>query len=86
MKATEVEGDSKEVGAKVMYQGREMVVSKKVDSDGELKMCDFTGIIAICDMLKVNSSLTSLSYAHQSLNSSPKVSAPRASPPRVSAL
>ena len=34
------------------------------------------GIMTICDMLKVNSSLTSLSYAHHSLNSSPKVSAP----------
>ena len=31
IKASEVEGESKEVGAKVIYQGREMVVSKGVD-------------------------------------------------------
>ena len=30
------------------------------------------GIMTICDMLKVNSSLTSLSYVPPSLNSSPK--------------
>ena len=30
------------------------------------------GIVAICDMLKANSSLTSLSYVLHSLNSSPK--------------
>jgi hypothetical protein len=40
VKASEVEGDSKEVGATVAYQGREMVVSKGVDRDGELTMID----------------------------------------------
>ena len=40
MKASEVQGDSKEVGATVAYQGREMVVSKGVDGDGDLKMID----------------------------------------------
>ena len=40
VKASEVEGDSKEVGAKVVYQGREMVVSTGVDRDGDLKMID----------------------------------------------
>ena len=34
------------------------------------------GIVAICDMLKVNGTLTSLSYAHHSLNASPKASGP----------
>ena len=40
VKASKVQGDSKEVGATVVYEGREMVVSKGVDSDGELKMID----------------------------------------------
>ena len=31
------EGESKEVGAKVIYQGREMVVSKGVDFDDEMQ-------------------------------------------------
>ena len=34
------------------------------------------GIVAICDVLKVNSSLTSLSYVPRSLNSSPKCQDP----------
>ena len=34
------------------------------------------GIVAICDMLKLNRSLTSLSYAPHSLNSSPKCQDP----------
>ena len=38
--SSRVQGDSKEVGATVAYQGREMVVSKGVDRDGELKMVD----------------------------------------------
>ena len=40
VKASEVQGDSEEVGATVTYQGREMVVSKGVDRKGELKMMD----------------------------------------------
>ena len=44
MKATEVQGASKKVGAKVVYQGREMIVSKGVDSDGDLKMLDLSGV------------------------------------------
>ena len=35
---SKVEGESKEVGAKVTYQGREMFVSKGVDRDGHLKL------------------------------------------------
>ena len=60
VKATEVQGDSKEVGAKVIYQGREMTVSKGVDSDGELKMQDLTGVHAIAEALAGNASLTSV--------------------------
>ncbi|EOD35777.1 hypothetical protein EMIHUDRAFT_467364 [Emiliania huxleyi CCMP1516] len=46
IKASEVEGESKEVGAKVIYQGREMVVSTGVtrdsedEEDGKLKLVD----------------------------------------------
>ena len=63
VKASEVEGDSKVKGAKVMYQGREMVVSKNVDDDGDLKMIDLSGMIALADALKTNSTLTSLKCA-----------------------
>ena len=65
MKASEVQGKSKKVGSKVFYNGREMVVSKGVDSDGELKMktkfADASGIEALAEGLKGNSTLTSLS-------------------------
>ena len=62
MKATEVQGASKEVGAKVVYQGREMTVSR-VYSDGDLKMVDLSGITALADALKTNAALTSLKCA-----------------------
>ena len=42
VKASAVQGDSKEVGATVTYQGREMVVSKGVDRRGQLKMIDMS--------------------------------------------
>ena len=58
VKATEVQGESKEVGAKVIYQGREMTVSKGIDRDGDLKMADFSGVVAFAEMLKSNSTLT----------------------------
>ena len=60
IKETEVQGDSKEVGAKVIYQGREMVVSKGVDSDGDLQMIDLSGLAALAGSLKMNKILTSL--------------------------
>ena len=63
VKATEVQGESKEVGAKVIYQGREMTVSKGIDSDGELKMTDISGVVALAEMLKSNSTLTDVEYA-----------------------
>ena len=63
MNATEVQGASKEVGAKVVYQGREMIVSEGVDSYDELKMVDLSGITALADALKANAALTSLKCA-----------------------
>ena len=63
MKATEVQGDSKEVGAKVVYQGREMIVSKGVDGDGEMKMIDLSGVVALSGALKTNSTLRDLKCA-----------------------
>ena len=67
IKASEVEGESKEVGAKVIYQGREMVVSVGVDSEGELKLSDVTGVLAIADALKMNAVLTNLNLSYNSL-------------------
>ena len=60
IKESQVQGDSKEVGAKVIYQGREMVVSEGVDSDGELKLIDLSGFAALAESLTMNKSLTSL--------------------------
>jgi len=58
--ASEVEGDSKEVGATVMYQGREMTVSQGIDDDGELKLADYSGVHALAGALKFNAVLTKL--------------------------
>ena len=61
MNATEVQGASKEVGAKVVYQGREMIVSEGVDSDAvleeereraEAKRAEACGSTCICWELK----------------------------------
>ena len=60
VKASKVQGGSKEVGAKVIYQGREMTVSKGVDGDEKLRMGDFSGIVAIAEALQSNSSLTNI--------------------------
>jgi Ran GTPase-activating protein (RanGAP) involved in mRNA processing and transport len=71
VKATKVQGDSFNKGDKVMYQGREMIISKGKDSDGEIKMKpvtqDLSGIKAVADALRVNASLTDLSVADNNL-------------------
>jgi len=69
IKASEVEGESKEVGATVIYQGREMVVSKGVDSDGDLKLVDAvqTGVLAIAKALEVNGVLTTLNLGRNKI-------------------
>ena len=61
--ASEVEGESKEVGAKVTYQGREMTVSEGVDDDGDLAVIDLSGIFAFAEMIKSNTVLRDLKYA-----------------------
>ncbi|EOD14300.1 hypothetical protein EMIHUDRAFT_246280 [Emiliania huxleyi CCMP1516] len=70
IKASEVEGESKEVGSKVIYQGREMVVSVGVDSDGELQLVDVvqTGVLAIAKALEVNGVLTSIDLRGNNLS------------------
>ena len=80
VKAAEVQGVSKEVGAKVVYQGRKMIVRKGVDSDGELKMVDLSGVTALADALKANAALTSLECVAPRL--SPKCQQPLTLAPR----
>ena len=66
IKASEVEGDSFEVGDKVIYWGREMLVSKGKDFDGEIKMRPLdwrSGIQALADALRVSSSLTFVDFS-----------------------
>ena len=59
VKKDKVQGDSFEVGAKVTYEGREMTVIKAPDSDGDIKMVDMSGVIALAAALK-DSQITSL--------------------------
>ena len=49
VKAAEVQGSSFNEGDKVIYQGREMIISKGKDSDGDIKMHDPTGVEALAD-------------------------------------
>ena len=46
-----------------MYEGREMTVSKAPDSDGDLKMIDLSGVLAVASCLPECKSLTSLKCA-----------------------
>ena len=67
VKASEVEGESKEKGAKVVYQGREMKVhrhlmSKDIDRDLYLKMFDLSGVMALAKMIESNTVLRDLKY------------------------
>ena len=59
---SKVQGTSFEVGAKVTYEGREMTISKAPDSDGDIKMVDLSGVMALSACLPECKSLTSLKY------------------------
>ena len=60
VKKDKVIGSSYEVGAKVTYEGREMIVSQAPDSDGDIKMLDYSGLWAICAVLPVMKELKEL--------------------------
>ena len=45
-----------------MYQGREMTVTKGIDSFGDLQMTDYSGVFAIAEMLKSNTTITDIKY------------------------
>ena len=60
---SEVQGSSFEVGAKVTYEGRETTVSMAPDSDGDMKMYDLSGVMALAACLPECRSLTSLKCA-----------------------
>ena len=53
--ATKVQGDSTEVGAKVLYDKREMIVSTSFEFEHIIKMIDLSGVVALSGALKTNS-------------------------------
>ena len=60
VKKDKVIGSSYEVGAKVTYEGHDMIVSKAPDRDGEIKMLDYSGLWAICAVLPAMKELKEL--------------------------
>jgi Ran GTPase-activating protein (RanGAP) involved in mRNA processing and transport len=60
VKKIKVQGSSFEVGAKVIYLGREMTVSAEPDRHEEIKMIDLSGVMALVVCLPYCRSLTSL--------------------------
>ena len=62
VKKSKVQGSSFEVGAKVTYEGRNMTVSQAPDSDGDMKMIDLSGFMALAASLP-ECGLTSLECA-----------------------
>ena len=59
----EVDGTSFEVGAKVVYRGCEMTVTQAPDGDGEIKMNNPAGFLALCAALPAMKELKELKYA-----------------------
>ena len=59
---SKVQGSSFEIGAKVTYEGREMTVRQAPDDDGDIKMRDLSGVLALAACLPGCKSLTSLKY------------------------
>ena len=53
-----VQGE-KQVGATVIYEGREMMISQ-IYSDGDVKMVDLTGVKALAAAVSVSAVLTNL--------------------------
>ena len=66
IKKSKVQGSSFEVGSKVTYQGRKMTVSQAPDKDGEIKMLDMSGVLALVASLPECKTLTSLKCASHS--------------------
>ena len=62
IKKSKVQGSSFEVGAKVTYEGREMTVSQPPDRDGDIRMIDLSGVLALAASLP-ECGLTSLECA-----------------------
>ena len=58
IKASKVQGTSFNVGDKVVYQGREMTISKGKDRDGDIKMIDLSGVKELASAIGVNASIT----------------------------
>ena len=61
IKASQVLGSSFNEGDKVVYLGKEMIVSKAIDRDGDIKMTNLphmSGLNALANALRVNGALT----------------------------
>jgi hypothetical protein len=61
IKASQVRGSSFNEGDKVVYLGKEMIVSKAIDRDGDIKMTNLplmSGLNALANALRVNGALT----------------------------
>ena len=63
IKNAAVSGDSLDVGMMVQYNGMRCVVTRAVDSDGELKVRSIEGILALCDALNGNEVMQELNLA-----------------------
>ena len=65
IKVSQVQGSSFNEGDNVVYQGKEMIVSKAIDRDGDIKMRnlpDMSGLKALANALRVNGALTKIRY------------------------
>ena len=60
VKKDKLQGTSFKKGDTVQYNGQQCIVVMEEDSDGDLKVQNISGVVALAEALKVNRALTSL--------------------------
>ena len=68
IKKSKLSGETFKLGDRVLWMGREVVVSVEEDSDGDLKVSDLSGITALASALTFNAKVKSLNLLHNSLD------------------
>ena len=67
VKKGKLQGTTFKKGDTVQYNGQECMVLVEEDSDGDLKVQNISGVVALAEALKVNRSLNSVDLRHNAI-------------------
>ena len=67
VKKGQLQGASFKKGDTVQYNGQQCTVFMEEDGDGDLKVQNISGVIALAEALKFNRSLTVLALSHNNI-------------------